>query len=197
MIPKALKASFALALFLAGSHAHAASLGLTLADFPDISSGFITVAYDAATDTLTADGFPGSVKLDDGPALDIFDGLFTLVAEITEAGVLVGGTIEISGEIDGEAPGTLITGNLIDFGFPDAGGDPLEFLFEVTGGDLAAAFGPTGGIIMGFTGFDGDFLDDFVNGGSGVADVAAIPLPAPFVLLLSALLGLGATTRRR
>lgn len=200
MLLKALKASFAFVLLLAGATAQAATLGLTLAEFPDISAGLITVSYDATSDTLTADGFPGSAKLDAGPAIDILGGMFTLSATIDNTGAISGGTIVITGMLDGmPGSGTLITGNLTTFGFPDAGGDPLGFLFDVTGGDLAPIYGSTGAIILAGTDFDGDWNTDFANSGDGVADtgVAVVPLPAPFLLLLSALVGVGATSRRR
>jgi hypothetical protein len=87
-----------------------------------------------------------------------------------------------------------LTGNLTAFGFKDTGGDPLEFLFSVTGGDAAGLYGgigSIGGIILsGGTGFTGDFTMDFAGTGSAVADVGPVPLPAAVWLFGAGLLGL-------
>lgn len=197
-------------LFTFGSAAQAAPLNLVLNDTPDIVSSFIDVAYDAVTDTLTASGF--ALELDDDgsiPAEAIAGGSFDLVATIDGAGVMTAGSLTISGTVAtlGYNSGTLLTGTLTDFGFPDAGGDPLEFLFDVTGGDAAGLYGGgslTGGIIMSATGFTGDFTSDFSNlisgipgTGSGVADVAPVPVPAAVWLFGSAVLGLAGIGRRR
>ena len=58
-----------------------------------------------------------------------------------------------------------------------AGGDPLEFVFDVTGGDAAGLFGPGGGVILSDANFGGSFAvdwDNLIGGdpgtGAGVAD---------------------------
>ena len=108
------------------------------------------------------------------------------------------------GTVGAANSGTLLTGTLTDIGFKDAGGgDPLEFLFSVTGGDLAGLYGGTGGIILTGTGFT-----DWANYGgntpfSGMSDtfaVSPIPVPAAVWLFGSALLGLagfGRHSRRK
>ena len=183
------------ATFLLGSApAMAAPLGLTLADTPDIVSGFIDVNYDAGSNALSADGF--ALQLDAPGINAIAGGLFDLDAVIDNAGNLVGGSFSIFGTIAGLGfnSGTLLTGNLTAFGFPDAGGNPLEFLFTVTGGDAAALFGADGGMILGQTGFGGDWGSDFDNlisgipgTGQGSADTAAMPASEPGILFLQAL----------
>lgn len=181
----------------------AAPLGLTLFDTPDIVSSFIDVVYDAGTDSLTAAGF--ALQLDDGSPNPIAGGLFTLNAAVDDSGNLSGGSLTISGTIAGLGfnSGTLLTGTLSAFGFPGAGGDPLEFLFTVTGGDAAALYGSAGGIILSQSGFTGDWANDFDNlisgipgTGQGLADTAAIPLPGAVWLMLTALFSLGAVRRR-
>lgn len=188
----------------AGSQAQAAPLNLTLLPAPDIFSGFIDVAYTAGTDAFTANGFAQTLD-DDGIGAPeaIAGGTFDLSASINDLGLLGGGTLDIGGTVAalGFNSGTLLTGNLTAFGFPAAGGDPLEFLFSVTGGDAAGLYGgvgSTGGVILsGGTGFTGDFTADFRGTGSAVADVAPIPLPAAVWLFGTGLLGLVGLGRKR
>jgi hypothetical protein len=182
------------------SLAQAAPLNLTLNDFPDIVSSFIDVNYDAASDTFTASGF--ALELDDDgsvPAEAIAGGTFDLSATIDAAGNIAGGLLTIGGTVAslGFNSGTLLTGNLTAFGFPDLGGDPLEFLFDVTGGDAAGLYGSIGGIILGGTNFTGDFTKDFNGDGSAVANVAPVPLPAAVWLFGVGLLGLVGLGRNR
>ena len=175
--------------------ASALPLELNLADTPDIVSAFIDVNYDAGSGALTADGF--ALQLDGGGGLfPVAGGLFDLNATVDSAGNLIGGTVSILGTIAGLGfnSGTLLTGSLSALGFPDAGGNPLEFLFDVTGGDAAALFGSVGGIILGASGFDGDWATDFDNliagipgTGQGSADTAGLPVSEPGILLLQAL----------
>ena len=197
-------------LFVLSASAQAAPLNLTLNNTPDIVSSFIDVTYDAGTDSLIASGFAFELD-DDGsvPAEAIVDGIFDLSATIDSTGALTGGTLTIGGTVAslGFNSGTLLTGNLTAFGFPNAGGDPLEFLFDVTGGDAASLYGGgsiPGGIILSDAGFTGDFGSDFDNlsggvpgTGIGVSDVAPIPLPAAVWLFGSGLLGLVGASRRR
>ena len=185
----------------AGSQAQAAPLNLTLLDFPDIVSSFIDVNYNAGTDAFTASGF--ALELDDDgsvPAEAITNGTFNLNASIDASGSLSSGSLSIGGTVAslGFTSGTLLTGNLTAFGFPDSGGDPLEFLFSVTGGDATGLYGSIGGIILsGGTGFTGDFNTDFTGNGSAVADVAPVPLPAAVWLFGAGLLGLVGLGRNR
>jgi len=196
---------------LVPSLAQAAPLNLTLNDVPDIVSQFIDVTYDSGLQALTASGF--ALELDDDgsvPAEPIAGGIFYLTATIDNAGNLVGGTgtITIGGTVAslGFNSGTLLTGTLTAFGFPNAGSDPFEFLFDVTGGDAAALYGGgsvPGGVILSGTGFGGDFTSDFDNlnigpgTGIAVANVGTVPIPAALWLFGSGLLGLTGLARRR
>lgn len=187
--------------------AQAALLNLTLADSPDIVSGFIDVSYDATTATFFASGF--AFELKDGSGVrQINGGLFDLGATIDNSGILSGGTLTIGGTIAalGFNSGTLLTGTLTALGFPGNGGDPLEFLFDVTGGDAAGLYGSSAGIILSNSGFSGSFAADFDNllgglAGTGysLADTAptAMPVPAALWLFGSGLLWLAGMTRRR
>lgn len=184
----------------ASSPVQAVPLNLTLLDTPDIVSSFIDVNYNAGTDTFTASGF--ALELDDDgsvPAEAITGGTFDLTAVIDGSGTLSSGSLSIGGTVAslGFNSGTLLTGNLTAFGFPNGGGDPLEFLFDVTGGDAAGLFGSSGGIILGGTNFTGDFTIDFNGDGSAVANVAPVPLPATVWLFGAGLLGLVGLGRNR
>ena len=196
-------------IVLVPSLAQAAPLNLTLNDVPDIVSQFIDVTYNATLDELTASGF--ALELDDDgsvPAEAIAGGTFDLSATIDATGSLSGGSLSIGGTVAslGFNSGTLLTGTLTAFGFPDAGGDPFEFLFDVTGGDAAALYGGgsvPAGVILSGTGFGGNFTSDFDNLSSGtgtgiaVANVGTVPVPAALWLFGSGLLGLTGLARRR
>jgi hypothetical protein len=182
-----------LTIFMAGA-AQAAPLNLTLPEFPDIFSGFIDVTYQAGTQAFQASGF--ALTLDDdgiGGQENINNGLFNLSATINNTGVLQNGLLTIGGTVPGFNSGTLLTGLLTAFGFQPTGGDPLEFLFAVTGGDLAGLYGgigATGGVILSETGFGGSFGMNFDNTGgnpgwgAGVSDTGAGPIPEPSTILL-------------
>lgn len=175
---------------LIGGAAQAALLNLDLL-LPDVESGFIDVQYDADSDLFTASGFALTLDFDGEPPPDenIIDGLFSLSLFLDENGEILpaGGTITISGSVLDLGP-ELLTGNITEFGFMDSpGGEIFEFVFDVTGGDLAPQFGPLGGVILDAvdSGFGGTFDTSFANSGfSGVADTAPIPEPATSLLLL-------------
>lgn len=188
-------------LALTAGSAQALPLGLSLLDHPDTLSQFIDVTYDAGTDSLLASGF--ALRLDDDgsvPPEDIVGGSFDLTATINDSGVLSAGSLTIGGTVAalGFNSGTLLTGNLTQFGFPNpGGGETFEFLFNVTGGDAYALYGSgslPGGVLLHFTGFQGSFAGNFDNltagpgTGSGESDVAPVPEPNTLALIL---LGLG------
>jgi hypothetical protein len=195
----------ALALGVTGP-AQASLLNLT-PETPDIFSSFTDISYVDGTDTLVAKGTALTVD-DDGVGAPegIVGGTFDLSAIIDDVGSLSGGSIIIGGTVAsiGANSGTLLTGTLTDIGFKDAGGgDPLEFLFSVTGGDLAGLYGGTGGIILTGTGFT-SWVTSFQNASStGMSDtftVSPVPVPAAVWLFGSALLGLagfGRHSRRK
>jgi MYXO-CTERM domain-containing protein len=185
--------------------ARAELLDLQLLDFPDIAAGFIDVVYNANTDALSVSGF--ALLFDDdgmGPSEDIVAGTFNISAVIDGLGNPVSGTLSVGGNVLGFGP-SLLTGTLSDFGFPNGGGPLFEFLFTVTGGDLAAPYyggvGAQVGVKLSAFPFNGSFAQSFDNldagepgTGTAVADLA--PLPAPGVLGLLALAGLGGRRRR-
>lgn len=194
----------AFALLIVGlftSAASAALIPLTLDDSPDLFSSGIDVVYSGGT--LTATGWTTQMDHDgDGDYTAITEntswGSFSLSAAIDGSGALSSGSVTLDGEIAGlgYTSGTLLTGTLTDFGFDETGGEILEFVFTVTGGDAAGLYGsgPVG-MIMNSTGFDGSWGDGFDNynedwgggpmTGNAQSSTAPIPEPATLVLLAS------------
>ena len=180
----------------------AAPLGLTPVDDPDIAFFFVDVTYDATSDVLDADGFALTLEHPAGVSNAIAGGFFDLTAVIDDLGNPGAGSLSILGTVPtlGFGGGTLLTGTLTDFGFRPEGGDPLEFLFDVTGGDAAALYGGLGssfGVILSGASFPGSFGSDFNNlgvniasgSGGGFGDVAPpIPEPGSKILFAAGLL---------
>jgi hypothetical protein len=163
----------------------AALIGLTSGILPDISSGEITVdyVYDALNDigTFEAHGIAQSLQEAAQPLKSISAGSFDLSIEVHADGtVLPGGTLSIGGTVDGNGP-TLLTGTISRFGYTEVAGENIfDFLFNVTGGDLATEIGPVAGVILAsLTGlFSGNLEDEFHSFVPGaVADTFPAPEP--------------------
>jgi hypothetical protein len=197
----------ALSTFIAAS-AHAGLLGLTLQSYPDITSGFIDVTYNAGTDQFTASGFALSFNDDGlGPADNINNGSFLITATVNSSGTATGGALNIGGNV-GAFSSPLLVANLTAFGFQNSGGDLFEFLFTVTGGTLAASHyggvGATIGVILDANGanFNGSFNSNFNNNGGfpgfgqGVSNTGIL-VPAPGALAALLMAGLCGSRRRR
>jgi hypothetical protein len=199
---------------LASVPAHAALLGLDtlLQENPDLVSGnlatSLTVSFSNGVMTVTGDTSDYTPPDGSGPfsVLDSTGGFspgsFSLSAVIGTNGVLQSGSLTISGAIDDlSIPATvLLSGNITAFGFQGSSSpnpDEFEFLFSVTGGSLAADYGPVGGTLLhpGDTSFNGSFLTDF-SSVNGVADTRAIPEPSSVLLVVMSLLGLCGIVRR-
>lgn len=194
-------------LFTAVLPAAAAPLGLTLPAQPDVFSSFLSVSYNAGSDDFLASG--SALSFDDGgvgSAINIANGTLDISAKIDSTGSPTAGTLTIMGDVLGFGP-TLLTADLTTFGFLDSpGGDIFEFLFTVTGGDLAIPqfYGTPGpssiaGVILDAAGsnFGGTFDVNFDNGffGFGVSDTRIIPEPATATLFFVVIAG--ALARRR
>lgn len=196
---KTIKTGMLAATLLLSTSASAALIPLELETGTDIVNQFVTVGYDGTT--LFADGFATSFS-DGISSINIANGLFNLVAEINSSGVLANnGTLSIAGTIAslGFNSGSLLTGELTALGFESGG--PLEFLFSVTGGDMAAifgGFGATRGVILENSNFS-SFANPFSSGPFQARADVGVPVPEPTGLLLlsSGLLGLLVLRRRR
>jgi hypothetical protein len=163
--------AFAAYLLAGANGAQASTMNLTLQDAPNIFSDAIDVSYDAAAQTLTARGFAEHLKNGDGQPVAIVNGTFEISAKITASGEVVSGALTVSGAVPslGVDQGPLLVGKLVSVG-GDAGG-VSEFQFVTNGGAFSFQFGPAINVIVGQSGFPGNFAKDFTNGAVGVAGI--------------------------
>ncbi len=135
--------------------ADAALLGLTQQD-PDIFTNQIEISYNAGTMQFSAIGDPSTLSpggLNITNSVDEYQ-LNAVINPVT--GDLANGTLVIGGEVNGQGTvNPLLTATLTDFGFAEPPvSDQVhlyEFLYQITGGDLAAQFGGVGaegGVIL-------------------------------------------------
>jgi len=203
-------AAAVLALTLSGTAQAFSSLGLT-GGTPDIISSFLDVTYTRTNvdgGTLTAESaFSGLTAVLDppgSPAGDITNATFDLFADVNFNAQTATGNLTLGGDFGGFS-GDLLTGSLNStasaptFGTP--GGETLEFIFNVTGGELADLFGDTAGVILSNSGYTGSFDNTGFMGGTLVNDFTTqadtfgiVPAPGTLVLLAGGLLLYG---RRR
>lgn len=180
---------------------------------PEIESVFITVDYvgNNAGGLLMASGFAQAVTPPGSPSGIITGGTFDINANINFNAQVAIGTLNIGGTVAGLGfnSGTLLTGTFssmpADQMFGAGPGDPLEFLFDITGGDAAGLYGGIGsqaGVNLSQSGYAGSFAGNFTSGAfQALADTFALPntVPEPVSATLGVMgLGvLGLVTRRR
>lgn len=185
-----------------GSNADAALLGLTQQS-PDISAQPVEVEFTAATGEFTVTGSVLTGFDLDGSAppdytIGDFSGAisYTISLLLDGSGNPLSGTLSILGELSalGANSGTLLTADILEFGFQDVGPFSPVSLFEMkfatTGGDLRAAYFPSEAHVI-LTAFDtsatynGTFTNDFAFRGSASATdtFAAVPEPGTLALL--------------
>jgi hypothetical protein len=160
------------ALALHGKPALASPLNLTLQAAPDMFSDAIEVSYDSASQSFTASGFAEHINNGTGTPTPIVNGVFKITANISNSGTFQSGTLTVTGEVPslGIGPGQLLVGNLSALGYGEAGG-AVECQFSTSGGTLSFQFGPVINVILGQSGFRGDFAQNFNNGATGVAGI--------------------------
>jgi phage baseplate assembly protein gpV len=160
-------------LALNGKPAQASPLNLELQTSPDLMSDFINVSYDANSQRLTVRGGVESPDDKVSQSTPIINGSFEITATISATGTFTSGTITVTGEVPslGIAKSVLLSGDLNSLGYGDAGG-VVEFLFNTSGGSFADNFGPITGVILGQSGFTGDFTRDFSSNSVAVASIS-------------------------
>ena len=187
-------------LCIDGSPAAGSTLNLSPQD-PDLGALSLTASYEpssGSTGTLSVTGWPTEFTLSGTDSLDIGgNSSYNLTALINKlTGNEVSGSLAIDGTIPslGASSGTLLTGTLSQFGYQSSGGDIFEFVFNLTGGDLAHYYTTSQiGIILTATGsgFTGSFLTPFgTDASQAVSDnygYTAVPEPSAGVLLLGVL----------
>lgn len=208
---------FSMIALWANSQSKAATdLPLTLG-LPDLTGFEMDVKYTASNGAFVVDGLTHDYIIPSGDVGIAIQDSYNLSATITTNAILTGGTLTIKGEVNGGGSDTtLLTGNLTTgaagtaFGYGDGGNEIFQFLFTVSGGSLASAFGGNGakgGIIFdagfdsnqGDTPFTGSWTSNFNSNGSddGVIDAFARPVPEPssILLVLAGILGMVARCR--
>jgi len=165
-------AVLAILLATVGKPAQASPLNLNLQSAPDMFADAIEVSYDSASQSFTASGFAEHINNGTDSPTPIVKGLFTIKANISNTGEFLSGTLTVTGEVPslGIAPGQLLAGDLSALGYGDAGG-AMEYQFNTSGGSLSFQFGPVINVILGQSGFNGGFAQNFNNGAIGVAGI--------------------------
>lgn len=170
-------------LLSASSLVNAASLGL-LPGFPDVVVFNASYAYDYVDSgnpnnqggtLVIADTGLMALNPDGSGNIGVSGGSYELIANFGLDGYFIDGTLSVLGttaDPDYQS-GTLVTGDLIDFGFSGSGQyGSFEFIFDNVGGDMNA-MGHEGGVIVSIT----DMLNGF-SPYSGAWDAAEINDPA-------------------
>ena len=221
----------AIALILDASTA-CADLPIAAHALPEIASWGVTVEYDAEEQLLTAAGSAGLFTRDLvvfhtiwGDSSMAGPGQFSLTATIDSDGHMSGGSVNISGWIDGISPPDpsasrlLLSASLAEFGyvFWPPSGDPfsggtggLQFGFigsvqTVQGGDLASEFGGQDASMYALIGVPTmsesfSFRSDFAESEGGSSVHSIVPAPSSALILAFMTVGsvlFGIVRRRR
>jgi len=161
-----------LTLALSATAVQAAPLNFILQTSPNMFSDAIDVRYDSASQTLTATGFAEHIDNGTDTPTPVVNGSFAITAQISNTGAVLSGNLTVTGEVPslGISQGPLLVGNLTALGYGEAG-SATEFQFDTTDGALFYSFGPVIRVILGQSGFAGNFTEDFSNGAIGVAGI--------------------------
>lgn len=170
-----------------------AAAGAAPLDLPTLTSpvveDVVEVSYDL-TDLILLGSF-AATSSEPVPAAGLYVEATSAIESdgtIGPGGALVvfGGTFELLGEL-----------SAFGYSFDEGGNDTLQFLFDVA--SAPAAFGSR--VLATVTGEFGDeatfFSEGHYNPAADLTIAAVVPLPAPALLLGSALLGLRLARRRR
>ncbi len=208
-------------LTVAASLAPAAPLNLDKS-FPDIFAANLQGTYDADTDTLSITTVTGGVfafrEATAAETASTFLGSLTITVQIDDTGAIVdspSNTLSIANPVNltnnhGVPTGTLLSGNVVDFGFSTTGGGDIGTMEFVTELDTLTSVQPNffadfdingpatllSGTIMTVSGDNfTDWTSDWtISSTSSVADTFIVPEPATAVLM--GLAGLALLRRR-
>ena len=171
---------------------------------PDVYTNRPVITYDKDFVSATIGEFKAvgtsNKILGLGPMIILGTSNWTLTAHIDNQTNMLASTDPGSLTFVGDMPGlptevrTLLTGRLIAFGYQDSttlNPELFDFLFDVTGGDLAGQFGPRIGVNLnaGVSNFTGSFNQDFSNTMNAQADTFPV-VPEPCSISLWGLSGL-------
>jgi hypothetical protein len=171
----------------------------------DITASFASATYSTATKVLSIAGTATAIDYDQiappdaavssggvgNPASFLIsvhvDSLGALLAPATATDLKIMGVIA-GGPHPSPIYGTLLSGQVIKFGYANNSPNRLfEFVFQVTGGNQMAQFGPTVGVIFdSITGFHGSFTSNFTTSVIGNGDTFGVPEPSSMALVLVA-----------
>jgi hypothetical protein len=175
-----------------------------------------TTTYDASTDIFRVDAFPIAIRLNAAapprfirPNPPTAGEFFTIQIEVDDTGNLVGGNpagpdlsifgfVDLNGDGTNDAGGSLLIGEILDFGFQNNGTTDLyDFRFSVIGGALEGFFDDVIAVSLQSERSNfGDAWDvNFEGGAKGT--LGNIPEPTTLVLFGAGVVGLGAIGRKR
>lgn len=172
--------------------ARANMIGLTPSS-PNCTAFLVDVKYTAATRLFEATGNGLDFDVDGvaPPDYSLPAGQYKLNVTIPATGLPTGGDLRITGSIPSlnATSGTLLTGTIAKFGCsnPPSGGEIFEFIFNVTGGDLASYYQDKAGVVLDAvnSNFKGLFNANFQNSlMAGNAHIYAEAVPEPSMLAL-------------
>lgn len=143
------------------------------------STGVTT--YNHATDRFSVTASLLATQFADGVVLLPFatstiqmtfkvNGAGRVYSGVNGADLVMTGDVDVDGDTIPEYTGTLLTGEIIDFGFQEAGAtDLFDMKFRVTGGSMAGVYAKTIGVTLTVENstFTGSFCQDFMGGAKG------------------------------
>jgi len=192
---------------VASSQSKAATDILLYEGLPDLTGEFMAVTYNHTTDAFYASGLTSDYNTSGGDVGVTTLDSYILSATISNSGNLTVGTLTINGGVGGGPDETpLLYCNLTTgpagtaFGYGDGGGEIFQFLFKVSSGYLANAFGGSGangGIILSVpwdsshgdvafnnsTAFNSNFNNSYSANGV-INSFAPVPEPSSISLVL-------------
>jgi hypothetical protein len=198
-------ATLVLALaYVLSENALAEHINLTTAPYPDIFSDTITINYtpsSSPSNNFVVSGYAESINVAAGTPVDIDDasgnlgGSFNIALSVDESGKVTAGTLDIEGQIGpplNVSYGSLLHGNIAEFGYPsssaDVPQDQFEFVFTNLTGSLAYLYPEAFVTLSSTANFSGDFTQSYSSSLVATdADTHALPEPGILVLLGSLL----------